>query len=62
LALGRACAADVIADDPVLQRLELLNARSHLARAIDLHGACGGKKDLERVDRLLKKHAAPAAD
>lgn len=32
-------------------------ARKYLARAIDLHSNCGGKKDLERVDRLLKKHA-----
>jgi len=35
----------------------LVQAKAHLARAIDLHGSCGGKKDLERVDRLLKKHA-----
>ncbi len=32
-------------------------ARKYLARAIDLHSNCGGKKDLERVERLLKKHA-----
>ena len=29
-----------------------------LRRAIELHGNCGGKKDLERAERLLKKHAA----
>lgn len=42
----------------------LVLAKAHLARAIDLHSNCGGKKDLERVERLLKKHAAPppAAD
>lgn len=34
-------------------------AKANLARAIELHSACGGKKDLEGVDRLLKKHAAP---
>lgn len=33
----------------------------NLQRAIDLHGSCGGKKDLERAERLLKKHANPAA-
>ncbi len=32
-------------------------ARKYLVRAIDLHSNCGGKKDLERVDRLLKRHA-----
>ncbi|MDA7086494.1 phage terminase small subunit [Pseudomonas sp. SA3-5] len=37
----------------------LVLAKAHLARAIDLHSNCGGKKDLERVERLLKKHAAP---
>lgn len=41
---------------------ELLGmARQHLAKAIDLHSNCGAKKDLERAERLLKKHApAPA--
>jgi hypothetical protein len=29
-----------------------------LKRAIELHGACGGKKDLERAERLLKKQTA----
>jgi hypothetical protein len=38
----------------------LVLAKAHLAKAIDLHSNCGGKKDLERVERLLKKHAAPA--
>jgi hypothetical protein len=32
-------------------------AKQDLARAIELHTNCGGKKDLERVERLLKKHA-----
>jgi len=31
-----------------------------LKRAIDLHSSCGGKKDLESAERLLKKHAAPS--
>lgn len=29
-----------------------------LKRAIELHDGCGGKKDLESAERLLKKHAA----
>lgn len=32
-----------------------------LKRAIELHNSCGGKKDLERAERLLKKHAGPAS-
>jgi hypothetical protein len=59
LAIGKALAA--IPDDAAdgaLVRLE--EAKQHLAKAIDLHSNCGGKKDLERVERLLKKHAAPA--
>lgn len=58
LAIGKALAA--IPDDAAagaLVRLE--EAKQHLAKAIDLHSNCGGKKDLERVDRLLKKHAVP---
>lgn len=31
-----------------------------LRRAIELHSNCGGKKDLERAERLLKKHAGTA--
>lgn len=61
LALGKAFAALVADDAPVgmdLAPMEL--AKHHLAKAIDLHSNCGGKKDLERVERLLKKHAAPA--
>lgn len=66
LALGKAALADV-ADDIAPEALEqsvasLQAARDWLQHAIALHGSCGGKKDLERVDRLLKKHAASAAD
>lgn len=35
----------------------LKTAHSHVLRAIELHGNCGGTKDLERATRLLKKHA-----
>ncbi|MEA1606163.1 phage terminase small subunit [Pseudomonas spirodelae] len=60
LALGKAYAA-LFADDaaPGSSTAALEQAKQHLAKAIDLHSNCGGKKDLERVDRLLKKHAAP---
>ncbi|RBD34849.1 terminase, partial [Xanthomonas oryzae pv. oryzae] len=33
-------------------------AVADLQRAIALHGSCGGKKDLERAERLLKKFSA----
>ncbi len=59
LAIGKALAA--IPDATAADALDALaEAKQHLAKAIDLHSNCGGKKDLERVDRLLKKHAAPA--
>jgi len=63
LALGKANAAKV--PDENLTRAHvgyLVVAKAHLVKAIDLHSNCGGKKDLERVERLLKKHAdtAPA--
>lgn len=62
LAMGKAVAAMVADDAPVEQAQQLLpQAKQHLARAIELHSNCGGKKDLERVDRLLKKHAGPAS-
>lgn len=32
-------------------------ARHFLSRAIELYDKCGGKKDMERLERLLKKHA-----
>ncbi|CAE6923143.1 Phage small terminase subunit [Pseudomonas marincola] len=61
LAIGKAYAALVDADAPAeLDPIHLQAAQVHLSRAIDLHSNCGGKKDLERVDRLLKKHAEPA--
>lgn len=63
LALGRAeLPAGESGEAPADQSEELLGmARQHLATAIDLHSNCGAKKDLERAERLLKKHApAPA--
>lgn len=55
LALGKAYLAELDEAAPNAEGME--EARAHLARAIDLHSNCGGKKDLERVERLLKKHA-----
>lgn len=64
LALGKAFAAMVPDDDSaentLIITMNLDMAKLYLARAIELHTNCGGKKDLERVERLLKKHAAPA--
>jgi hypothetical protein len=46
-------------DDTLPPAYELESAIAHFKRAIDLHSACGAKKDLERAERQLKKHAAP---
>ncbi|NWB21528.1 terminase endonuclease subunit [Pseudomonas sp. D4002] len=65
LALGKAYAEKVSDEDPAENRLIVLgtleSAKTHLARAIELNTSCGGKKDLERVERLLKKFAAPSS-
>ena len=60
LALGRATLAG-LTDDQLGQPGQLQAGIDLLKRAIELHSACGGKKDLERAERLLKKHAAPPA-
>lgn len=61
LATGKAMLSMV--DEQQLDGQLLEKAKAQLAKAIDLHSNCGGKKDLERVERLLKKHAdtAPAS-
>jgi len=62
LAIGRGLATQVPDETVSAEQLETLKAaRDNLTRAIELHTSCGGKKDLERVDRLLKKHAGPAS-
>ena len=65
LALGKACAEKVSDDETpetkVIAVGYLESAKNYLARAIELHTNCGGKKDLERVERLLKKYAAPSS-
>lgn len=58
LAMGRVAAAQVNPEQPTdgdVQSLEV--ARHFLTRALELHDKCGGKRDLELVDRQLKKHA-----
>lgn len=66
LALGKAFAEMVSDDDTseskVVALCHLESSKKYLSRAIELNTNCGGKKDLERVERLLKKYAAPAAN
>ena len=58
LAAGRAVLRAVTDEAPPPPDV-LWKCVADLRRAIELHGNCGGKKDLERAERLLKKHAAP---
>lgn len=60
LALGRATLADLTEEEPG-QPGEIQAGIDLLKRAIQLNNNCGGKKDLERAERLLKKHAGPAS-
>jgi hypothetical protein len=59
LAIGRLYALKVKDDASGEDLGNLINAKNYLSKAISLYSACGAKKDLERVDRLLKKHADP---
>ncbi|QXH77446.1 terminase endonuclease subunit [Pseudomonas salmasensis] len=57
LATGRATLHGISAEEPghpgqIQAGIDLLK------RAIKLHDGCGGKKDLDGAERLLKKHAA----
>lgn len=56
LAIGRLYALKVKDDASGEDLGNLVNAKEYLTKAISLYSACGAKKDLERVDRLLKKH------
>lgn len=59
LAAGRSVIrADDVDDNPPPFD-QLVKCVSNLNRALELDTACGGKKDLERAARLLKKHAPP---
>lgn len=62
LVQGRGLMA-TIGDEPAPdQHLAALVAVQSLQRAIQLHSACGGKKDLERAERVLKKFGAEQTD
>lgn len=59
LAAGRSVIrADDVDDNPPPFD-QLVKCVANLNRALELDTACGGKKDLERAARLLKKHAPP---
>lgn len=60
LALGRATLESIDDVEPG-QPGQLEAGINLLKRAIELHSSCGGKKDLERAERLLKKHTGPAS-
>lgn len=57
LAMGRAT-LEGLTDDQSGQPGQVQAGIDLLKKAIDLHDACGGKKDLERAERLLNKLAA----
>ncbi|VVQ23919.1 terminase endonuclease subunit [Pseudomonas fluorescens] len=57
LAMGRAT-LEGITDEKPGQPGQVHAGIDLLKKAIDLHDACGGKKDLERAERLLNKLAA----
>jgi hypothetical protein len=62
LAMGRVAAAQVDPEKPNTADVHSLEvARHFLTRALELHDKCGGKRDLELVDRQLKKHAGQAS-
>jgi len=58
LAMGRAT-LDGISAEVAGQPGQIQAGIDLLKRAIELHDSCGGKKDLESAERLLKKHTAP---
>lgn len=60
LASGRAVLRNVNDETPPPVAV-LEQCVADLKRAIELHGSCGGKKDLERAERLLKKQTAASS-
>lgn len=60
LATGRATVHGITAEEPG-QPGQTQAGIDLLKRAIELHDSCGGKKDLDGAERLLKKHAAPSS-
>lgn len=61
MAFGRAVLGKIDETTPDFA-LELQIGIHSLRRAIELHGSCGAKKDLERAERLLKKYAPTGAE
>jgi len=59
MATGRVIMRDHDPETAPQSRALLGDAVMHLRRAIELHNACGAKKDLERAERALK-NAPPA--
>lgn len=59
LALGRAT-LEGLDDEKAGQPGQIEAGIELLKRAIELHTSCGGKKDLDRAERILKKHAGAA--
>lgn len=57
LATGRATLDGITGEEPG-QPGQIQAGIDLLKRAIELHDGCGGKKDLDGAERLLKKHAA----
>lgn len=57
LATGRATLNGITTEEPG-QPGQIQAGIDLLKRAIELHDGCGGKKDLDGAERLLKKHAA----
>ena len=60
LATGRATLYGITAEEPG-QPGQIQAGIDLLKRAIELHDGCGGKKDLDGAERLLKKQAAPSS-
>jgi len=60
LALGRSTLVGLDENNPG-QPGQIQAGIDLLRTAIQQHNSCGGKKDLERAERLLKKHAGPAS-
>jgi len=61
LVQGRGLMATV-GDEPASEdQPAVTTAVASLRRAIELHSACGGKKDLERAERVLKKFGVEPA-
>ncbi|QSQ38938.1 phage terminase small subunit [Xanthomonas translucens] len=61
LVQGRGLMATVGDESAKEEQPAVTAAVASLRRAIELHSSCGGKKDLERAERVLKKFGAEPA-